>query len=461
MSPALRFLCSQHWAMVPEVFDALRLIVEQHDAGQRASPEQVRRAQGMRAGFSMMDDDGGEGEALMQVRGDTAVIPIRGVLARYADQINGACQDQGRSAESIQADLAKATANPGIARIVLRIDSPGGSVAGTAETGAAIKAASEAGKQVIAFVDGLAASAGYWLASQADEVVASAAGSLVGSIGVIMATVDATKAQEKQGYNVRVHRSVDLKAPGTANESLSAAQVESIGRVLAGLHEQFTSAVSAGRGMDAQQMATAATGEVFTAAQGMALGLVDRIASWDSVMGDRSRGARATKAIAAEAPVLPLAESPQVTKEAHDMSLMKQAKAIADKHPAHAALVWEMACADKTEDEIVAAVGVAEKDAKATADAARLVDLEARVTAAETKATDAATAQAKAERERDEAKAAQAALAAHAKGGAAGALVKPDGDSKSGPSKITRAEYEANPSAYADAITKGETVLAD
>ena len=455
MSPALRFLSAQHWAIVPGVFDSLLRIVEQHDLGIRSTPEQVREAQGHRASFGMEDMASG-GEPVMQIRGDTAIIPVRGVLARYSDQINGACQDQGRSAESIQADLAKASANPNVSRIIMRIDSPGGSVAGTAETGAAIRAASASGKRVVAYVDGMAASAGYWLASQADEIVASAPGSLVGSIGVIMALVDASKNQEKAGYKVHVVRSVGLKAPGTANESINPEQLASVQKVVADLHALFTSAVSSGRGMDQKQMDSAATGEVFTAEEGMRLGLVDRVASWDSVLNDMTRGHLATQVVEVSANVV----TSQSNMEISDMSLIKQAKAIADAHPSQAALVWEMAASDHTEEQILAAVGIKESEAKIAADAAELVDLKARVEAAELKSKESDAAKADAEAKLIEVQAKHDALAAHAKGGAAGAALKPDAEEAT-PKKITRAEYDKSPATYAKELRERTSILID
>jgi signal peptide peptidase SppA len=453
MSPALRFLSAQHWAIIPGVFDSLIRIVENHDAGIRATPEQVREAQGHRAAFGMEDMAGG-GEPLMQIRGDTAIIPVRGVLARYSDQINGACQDQGRSAESIQADLSKAASNPNISRIILRIDSPGGSVAGTAETGAAIRAASASGKQVIAFVDGLAASAGYWLASQADQIVASAPGSLVGSIGVIMALVDASKNQEKAGYKVHVVRSVGLKAPGTANEAINPEQLASVQKVVADLHQLFADAVSTGRGMDQAQMDRAATGEVFTATEGMRLGLVDSIQSWESVVSSMDRSTRASRAIDSQSVTLP---SSNLLGDS-DMSLIKQAKAIADAHPSQAALVWEMAASDHTEEQIIKAVESKEVEAKHAADAAELAKLKATVEDLSAKLMESELAQASAEKLAIEAKAKCDALEAHAKGGQAGAAIKADAG-ESSVEKIPQATFDAmTPSEKAKFFARGGVV---
>ena len=129
LTPALRFLSNQVWAIHPPVFDSLAALLESRANGERSAA--------IPAGAS----DGGEPGP--QIIGDVGVVPIRGVIARYADQINGACQDTGRSAESLQRDLLALESDPRVARIVLRIDSPGGTVAGTAETAAAIRSLSK------------------------------------------------------------------------------------------------------------------------------------------------------------------------------------------------------------------------------------------------------------------------------------------------------------------------------
>jgi|GEM_PF-1417684 len=458
MNPALRFLSANHWAIVPSVFDALLRVIEQHDAGHRATADEIRQAQGGRA--AMFEGAAGGGEPVMVIRGDTAIIQIRGVLARYSDQINGACQDQGRSAESIQADLAQATAMPGITRIILRIDSPGGSVAGTAETGAAIKAASEAGKRVVAYVDGLAASAAYWLASQADEIVASSDGALVGSIGVIMATVDATKAQEKQGYRVNVHRSVDLKAPGTANESMTPAQSASIGKVLSGMHTIFAAAVADGRHLSQSQIDAAATGEVFTAASAIGMGLADRVATWGAVLADSSRtgGTNATKKLAVNAAALSSVPVPN-RKELPMPSSIEQVRALVKASPAHAELILDMAAKDSTEDDIRGAVKAKddeEANAKTkAAHAALLVSVsELRdalaVANADLVASDAKTADLVAK---------LAALNAHDAGNKVGNKVTGEGDAQA--KRMKRSEFEKDQAKHAEDVRTGAIKLVD
>jgi len=282
LSPLLAAITGQPWAMDPGVFTSMSDLIERHVAGVRIGADEIRA---VAPKASALDDlFAATTEQAMTIRGSTAIIPVRGVLARYADQVNGACQPAGRSAESLQADLRAAAADQGITQVLLAIDSPGGAVAGTAETADLIRSLSASGKKVTAFIDGMAASAAYWLASQADEIVASAPTALAGSIGVVTGYVDGSRAQEDRGYKVHVIRSTPLKAVGAMNAGIDSAQLASVQRLIGDLHGAFASAVQMGRGLDDAETAAATTGEIFTAARAQTLGLVDRIMSLDALL---------------------------------------------------------------------------------------------------------------------------------------------------------------------------------
>ena len=423
LSPALRFLSNQVWAMQPEPFDALAALVQRHADGVRLSAEE-------RAEFFDPEQTKGS-EAAMQIVGDTAIIPVRGVIARYADQVNGVCQDHGRSAESMQADLLTAAADPAVARIILRIDSPGGTVAGTAETGEVIRQVSAGGKWITAYVDGLAASAAYWLASQADEIVASSTTAMVGSIGVITAHVDESRALENKGYRVQVFRSVALKAPGSMGEALSGDQMAAIQGRMQALHSVFETAVAAGRGLADADLAKVATGEVFTAARGIELGLVDRIASFADVLGTQSTPAAAA-----------------ATEQEPSMALdPKKLAALAADHPTHAGLILAEAAKDgASEAGLVAAIAKADSVSKDKALADASVSLKAEQDAHAV--TKSALADVNAKHD------ALSALAA-------GAPKDPGPAGIEAAKTISRAEFEKNPSAYADALRKGRMSIVD
>jgi ClpP class serine protease len=96
--------------------------------------------------------------------------------------------------DEIAAQLADADANPNVNSILLHIDSPGGTITGLPELAAKIR---EVSKPVVAYTEGTAASAAYWVASQADNVLLSESAE-VGSIGVYVALLDQSAALEER-----------------------------------------------------------------------------------------------------------------------------------------------------------------------------------------------------------------------------------------------------------------------
>lgn len=132
---------------------------------------------------------------MVQLRGETAIIPIIGVLTRRDSWLSFFLD--GRATESIALDLSGALSNPAVRRIVLDVDSPGGEVAGIHELANLIRHANTR-KSVTAYVGGTGASAAYWLASAAGTIVISET-ALLGSIGVVSTYVDTRQRDEKAG----------------------------------------------------------------------------------------------------------------------------------------------------------------------------------------------------------------------------------------------------------------------
>jgi ClpP class serine protease len=391
LSPAFRFLVSQQWAMELDVFTRMVALIERHAYGERFDAKEVARI------VAMDDEDAPAAagpvrkpEPGMTIAGDTAVIPIRGVLARYADAVNGICQPRGRSAESVQSDLLKAAA-AGVNRIVMVLDSPGGQVAGTAETARLVAQLSSQGITMVAFVDGMAASGAYWIASQADEIVASATTAIVGSIGA--AQVFSERIPDDKREKLHVITSAPAKPGGPVNE----AQLANMRAVIMNMAAAFGDAVQMGRGLTDDQRTKVVTAEIWTAQQALALGLVDRVASLADVLGTPSL------ASAIPAPGAPPAATAAVPGENPVKLTMNQVLALIEAHPTHSALISQRAKADDDEGAIRLAIAGADLTtatatigdlrsqitANATAHQTALAELQGKVTAAEARATKA------------------------------------------------------------------------
>lgn len=123
-------------------------------------------------------------------KGSIAVIDLQGPLMKN-DMM---CGPAGTA--TVASWIKEADNNPNIDGIVLKVDSPGGTVDGTEALAATIKATK---KPIVGFVDGMAASAGYWAVSQCDEIIAGGKTAIVGSIGVMSSYTDLKPLMEKAG----------------------------------------------------------------------------------------------------------------------------------------------------------------------------------------------------------------------------------------------------------------------
>ncbi len=180
-------------------------------------------------------------------------------------------------------------ADPSIGAIVLDVDSPGGTVAGTVETAAAVRAAA-AVKPVVAVANTLAASAAYWIASQARELVVVPSGD-VGSIGVMTAHVDASRLYERLGIAVTVVKSDRYKGEGLDFGPLDDDARAHLQSRVDAMHAAFVSAVAEGRRVPEKRVRESfGQGRVVAAAAAVERGMADRVATIDDVVAGLATG---------------------------------------------------------------------------------------------------------------------------------------------------------------------------
>jgi len=166
-SHVLKALQSSLWAITPEALNQVIAIAQGF-----GDPEAVAT----RLGKPLANTHSSS------LRDGVALVPVIGPIFRYADlftQISGAT-----SIQTLATDLQTAVDDPAVKAIILEIDSPGGQVAGVSEFAAQVRAAT-AIKPVTAYISDIGASAAYWIASAAGEIVVSNT-ARVGSIGVVM-----------------------------------------------------------------------------------------------------------------------------------------------------------------------------------------------------------------------------------------------------------------------------------
>ena len=201
------------------------------------------------------------------------VVRVNGTLTKYGSSLNG----QGSLIE-IRRQVGLMAEDPNIDGILLHIDSPGGTVAGTADAGRALAEANRK-KPVWAFIEDLGASAAYWLASQAERIVANDRTASVGSIGTLAALYDLSEKAKKEGIEAVVFRSGAMKGAGFPGDKVTPEQRENFQRHIEDVQRSFAEAVVHGRGKSAAWLAPLATGEAFLADEAVQNGLIDEIAS--------------------------------------------------------------------------------------------------------------------------------------------------------------------------------------
>lgn len=232
--------------------------------------------------------------------GAVAVIPVYGVISPRASLLTES--SGGTSAQAVGQMIDQAAADPAIASIVLEFDSPGGSVTGMTELAAKIRNA-RANKRIVSHVNALAASAGYWLASQADEVVSTPSG-LVGSIGVYTEHHDVSRAMDAIGVTPTLISAGEYKVEGNPYEPLGDEARAAMQRMVDDVYGVFVGDVARGRGVSAALVrAEYGKGRVLSAKDALAAGMIDRIATLDETIARagagqvRARGARADASI--------------------------------------------------------------------------------------------------------------------------------------------------------------------
>jgi signal peptide peptidase SppA len=205
-----------------------------------------------------------------------AIIPVQGPLMK-----NDFCGDFGTAALANFFRLAENT--PSVQSIILLIDSPGGTVDGTASFADTIK---KSKKPTTAVIDGLAASAAYWIASSANQVVATSRTDIVGSIGTMVSWRDWSKAYEESGVVLREYyatKSVDKnRSFREANAGDGRMLVQ---EMLDPINNEFLSAVKNNRkgkiNLDNEDVLT---GKTYIVSKGKEAGLVDNIMSLDQAV---------------------------------------------------------------------------------------------------------------------------------------------------------------------------------
>lgn len=275
------------WALRRETLAVFQMLLHRAAAGVKLSDAEIQSAIGdaPEAAAQRREQERAAGGDLI------AVLPVFGVVGHRAHLVEDVSSGVGTSTELLARSFRAALADPAVAAIVLDVDSPGGSVFGVEELASEIHAA-RGQKRIIASVNSMAASAAYWIAAAAEEVVITPGG-MAGSIGVWSAHEDWSKYMENEGVKVTLISAGKYKVEGNPYEPLSdearAAEQATVDKYYA----SFVRSVAKYRGDTVDNVRKGyGEGRVLLAKDAVEARLADRIASFDEVIAGLQRDIR-------------------------------------------------------------------------------------------------------------------------------------------------------------------------
>lgn len=286
---AFDLVASQPWAITPTMLETIAAIARRDNEPVEAVEARLGRPL--------------QNARIVTLRDRVAVIPVTGPVFRYANlftEVSGAT-----SLEVLAREFTSAEENQAVERIILNFDSPGGQASGIAEFAQMVRASK---KEVVAYIDGQAASAAYWIASAADRIVMSKT-AMVGSIGAVI-SLDTRKAEGQ----IEV---VSSQSPNKRPDVTTDTGRNQIQTLIDGLAQVFIDDVAAYRGVSAEEVVTKfGGGGMFLAAEAVSLGMADELGTFEGLIAGLS-GATASKgahSMAAEASA-PAAQMPEINRE--------------------------------------------------------------------------------------------------------------------------------------------------
>ena len=214
-----------------------------------------------------------------------AILAVLAAIGRFGDfggkptvarlSVTGVIEDDPRR----DAALAEIARDDRVRALIVRIDSPGGTVVGGESLYRTLRQVAES-KPVAAVMGQLATSAGYMVAMGADHIVARES-TITGSIGVILQAADVTEMLESLGIEPVAVKSSPLKAQPNPLEPFTPEAEAATRAVVLDIYEMFVSMVEQRRGMSHSEALTLADGRIYTGRQAAAKGLIDAIGGED------------------------------------------------------------------------------------------------------------------------------------------------------------------------------------
>ncbi len=234
----------------------------------------------------------GEGQAKI------LLLDISGIISEKTESKRLGVSKKHSLVAQIKEELQKAEGDSSIVGVIVRINSPGGTVTATDTIyHELMQFKKRAGVRIIACMTGLATSGGYYVASAADEIMAHPT-SITGSIGVIATKLNVDKLLSKIGIEEETIKSADKKDIWSPLRPSTPEEKEIIQTIINTLHQRFVNVVLAGRKslLSKEEIERLADGRIFTADQALKVKLIDRIGYLDDAVKEMKESLRIEQA---------------------------------------------------------------------------------------------------------------------------------------------------------------------
>jgi protease-4 len=194
------------------------------------------------------------------------------------------------SSSAVLEQIIKATKDTTVKAIVLRINSPGGTVAASQEIYQALIRARKK-KPIVITMGDVAASGGYYIASAGNSIYANP-GTLTGSIGVITSYLNFTDLFKKFGVEGVTIKSGKFKDIGSSTRPLTETERKILQALLDNSYKQFIGDVAKGRGVPYENISMIAEGLIYTGEQAHKIGLVDHLGDYSKALAHAQKLAK-------------------------------------------------------------------------------------------------------------------------------------------------------------------------
>jgi len=260
----LRAIASQPWAISSQGMDTMLGVLQYRMQNGHLSAQDIEARLDKR-----------KENQVASRSGSIAVIRVHGTITNRMGMFSDI--SGGASAEATERAVRTAYDDDAVKAIVIDMDTPGGSVGGIPELADTIRSLRGGDTPIVVQVNDMAASAGIWIASAADEIVASPS-SMVGSIGVISVHEEVSKMLAEMGVTETIITSSPYKGEGNPYQPLTEEALEHLQDMVNRYDAMFDQAVAEGRGVSTKQVnEDFGQGRVMLAAEAVKVGLIDRV----------------------------------------------------------------------------------------------------------------------------------------------------------------------------------------